>query len=39
MKFRLTRPALRDLAEIGRYTREQWGKEQARDYGIAITRA
>ena len=37
MKFRLTRPALRDLAEIGRYTREQWGKEQARDYGTAIT--
>jgi toxin ParE1/3/4 len=31
MKFRLTRPALRDLAEIGRNTREQWGKEQARD--------
>ncbi len=37
MKFRLTRPALRDLAEIGRYTREQWGKKQARRYGIAIT--
>jgi plasmid stabilization system protein ParE len=37
MKFRLTRPALRDLAEIGRYTREQWGKDQARDYGSAIT--
>jgi toxin ParE1/3/4 len=37
MKFRLTRPALRDLAEIGRYTRELWGKEQARDYGSAMT--
>ncbi len=37
MKFRLSRPALRDLAEIGRYTREQWGKEQAHDYGSAIT--
>ena len=36
MKFRLTRPALRDLAEIGRYTREQWGEEQARRYGITI---
>jgi toxin ParE1/3/4 len=36
MKFRLTRPALRDLAEIGRHTREHWSYEQARRYGTAI---
>ncbi len=37
MKFRLTRPAIRDLTEIGRYTRETWGEEQARRYRTAIT--
>jgi toxin ParE1/3/4 len=37
MKFRLTRPAIRDLATIGRYTRETWGEEQARRYRAAIT--
>jgi toxin ParE1/3/4 len=37
MKFRLTRPAIRDLTEIGRYTRETWGEKQARRYRTAIT--
>ncbi len=37
MKFRLTRPAIRDLAEIGRYTRQTWSKEQARRYRAAMT--
>ncbi len=37
MKFRITRPAIRDLAEIGRYTRENWGEEQARHYRAALT--
>ena len=37
MKFRLTRPAIRDLAEIGRFTRQTWGEEQARRYRTAIT--
>jgi len=37
MKYRLTRPAVRDLAEIGRYTREQWGEEQSRRYRAAIS--
>lgn len=36
MKFRITRPAIRDLAEIGRYTRETWGEGQARWYRAAI---
>ena len=26
--FKLTRQALDDLREIGRYTQKQWGKEQ-----------
>ena len=37
MKFRLTRPAIRDLTEIGRCSRESWGEEQARRYRTAIT--
>ncbi len=37
MKYRLTRPAVGDLAEIGRYTREQWGEEQSRRYRAAIS--
>lgn len=37
MKFRLTRPAVRDLAEIGQYTRQTWGEEQARRYRSAMT--
>ena len=37
MKFRLARPAIRDLTEIGRYTRQTWGEEQARRYRTAIT--
>ncbi len=37
MKFRLTRPAIRDLAEIGRHTREKWGEKQARRYRTALT--
>ena len=37
MKFRLTRPAIRDLTEIGRYTRQTWGEEQAYRYRTAIT--
>ncbi len=37
MKIRLTRPAVRDLAEIGRYTRDRWGEKQARRYRAAIS--
>ncbi len=37
MKYRLTRPAIRDLAEIGRYTREHWDDQQASRYGAGIT--
>jgi toxin ParE1/3/4 len=37
MKFRLTRPAIRDLTGIGRFTREAWGEEQAHRYRTAIT--
>jgi toxin ParE1/3/4 len=37
MKFRLTRPAIRDLSEIGRYTRQARGEEQACRYRAAIT--
>jgi toxin ParE1/3/4 len=36
MKVKLTRPAIRDLAEIGRYTRETWGDTQARRYHAAL---
>lgn len=37
MKVRLTRPAVRDLAEIGRLTRDNWGEGQARRYRKALT--
>lgn len=37
MRFRLTRPAVRDLAEIGRYTLENWGEEQARRYRASLS--
>jgi toxin ParE1/3/4 len=37
MKSGLTRPAIRDLTEIGRNTRETRGEEQARRYRTAIT--
>lgn len=37
MKFRFTRPAIRDLAEIGRYSRDTWGEQQARRYQAAMT--
>jgi len=36
MKVKLTRPAIRDLAEIGRYTRETWGVTQARRYRATL---
>lgn len=31
-RFKLTRAALRDLLEIGRFTQERWGDPQARRY-------
>lgn len=31
-RLELTRDAVADLQEIGRYTKRQWGKEQARRY-------
>ena len=37
MKFRFTRPALFDLAEIGRHTKQMWGEDQARCYWSAMT--
>jgi toxin ParE1/3/4 len=37
MKVKLTRPAVRDLAEFGRYTRQTWGDTQARRYRAALT--
>lgn len=37
IKVKLTRPAIRDLAEIGRYTRQNWGDTQARRYRAALT--
>lgn len=37
MKYRLTRPALRDLTETGRHTREHWDNQQTRRYGAGIT--
>ena len=36
MKYRLARSALRDLAQIGQYTRTTWGEEQARNYRDAL---
>ena len=32
MKVRFAKAALKDLAEVGEYTRQVWGKEQARRY-------
>ena len=37
MKFRLTRLAIRDLAEIGRHTQETWGEKQAQRYRAGMT--
>ena len=37
MRFRLTRPALRDLAGIGQYTRDHWGEDQALYYRSAMS--
>ncbi len=37
MKFRLTRPAIHDLAEIGRYTLKNWGEQQAQRYRTALS--
>lgn len=37
MKYRLTRPAVHDLAEIGRYTRKHWGRQQTTRYRQALT--
>ena len=37
MKVKFTRPAIRDLAEIGRYTRQTWGDTQTRRYRAALT--
>ena len=37
MIFRLTRPAIKDLAEIGKHTRKEWGDEQSKKYQIALS--
>ena len=37
MKVKLTRPAIKDLAEIGRYSRETWGEDQAKRYRAALS--
>ncbi|MGB1109514.1 MAG: type II toxin-antitoxin system RelE/ParE family toxin [Gammaproteobacteria bacterium] len=36
MKYRLTRPAIRDLAEIGRYGMNRWGEQQAKRYAKSM---
>jgi len=38
-KFLLTRQALEDLREIGRYTQERWGREQRRYYLALLDRS
>ena len=38
-KFLLTRQALEDLREIGRYTQERWGREQRRHYLALLDRS
>ena len=38
-KFSLTRQALEDLREIGRYTQERWGREQRRHYLALLDRS
>ena len=37
MNFRLSRLAVRDLAEIGRFTRDTWNEKQAKRYREALT--
>lgn len=36
-EYRLSPAAERDLANIWRYTNQQWGKEQANRYALALT--
>jgi toxin ParE1/3/4 len=36
--FSLTKQALEDLREIGRYTQERWGREQRRHYLALLDR-
>lgn len=36
--FSLTRQALLDLREIGRYTQQQWGRERRRQYLALLDR-
>ena len=36
MKFQLTRAAVSDLAQIGRYGRSNWGEAQAKKYREAL---
>lgn len=37
-RFSLTKQALEDLREIGRYTQERWGREQRRHYLALLDR-
>ena len=37
-RFSLTKQALEDLREIGRYTQERWGREQRRHYLAMLDR-
>ena len=37
--FSLTKQALEDLREIGRYTQERWGREQRRHYLALLDRS
>lgn len=38
-KFSLTKQALEDLRDIGRYTQERWGREQRRHYLALLDRS